>query len=653
MNPKTLQNIFIAVTIGVPFLAIFSPLLSYLITLPVYFQVLILCNLGVWCWASNVHILGLTGIDVSYLLLGSGDPDLPPPQPQSDDYTSSDLLLGAQASSSGSNHPNITISLPSIRAKSSPTAPPVTSLSVKNLYLIACGQMILTLVSVFVFAVLAQSWGEEASETIPALTYVILLVLLVWPWEGLYKQERFLFLRTMQRIALGGLSSTVYFCDVILADILTSFSRVVGDLQIVFTDLVYDIPAHDETGFGKKLSERQRQRREVEGAVEEAVETAWVDVIAPILICLPFLFRLRQCIAEYLQSKDPSARTRHMLNAIKYISAIPVIVSSWLINYLRMRYYGLGLDPSNYDGDSNHLKLRNAEMKINFSIGVWIFFSVVNSLYSLYWDICMDWHLGTISRNIWRYLTQPTSESEKHTSPGVETSFSSASIISIPGSQQRRTKGDYSKISTDDPEVDAPTTRKHSSTPNSPTGSHLLLSGSTSSKAYPPNMSKTPSSLALMANERSAGGSKFFLRPHLHFRQAWLYYGAILLDTCLRLSWIVKVTLIYTLARSSLRGQTSSELLSGLMAVDFSIKCLEILRRYIWVFFRCEREWVVKKGHVREDPVREVRVSNWESVGMGLSLQSSGNFRGSLSGEGSSSGSMSRAASSINISKIV
>jgi hypothetical protein len=38
--------------------------------------------------------------------------------------------------------------------------------------------------------------------------------------------------RALKRILVPSLSSPVYFCDVILADILTSFAKVLGDLWV-------------------------------------------------------------------------------------------------------------------------------------------------------------------------------------------------------------------------------------------------------------------------------------------------------------------------------------------------------------------------------------------------------------------------------------
>ncbi|KAJ3212959.1 hypothetical protein HDU67_003489 [Dinochytrium kinnereticum] len=587
MKAKHFRLVFIAIAVGVPLWAIGTPLLSYFITLPIYFQVLVLSNLGLWCWASNVHCLEWAGIDVSWLLLGAAEYDSNKAAEchhPVDSKAATNAAVGAgfassqTSSSSTSMHPNLTISIPISSRVGGPsrtgggaTVTAVADLSVRNLYLIAAAHSAVTLASILLFAMFVQSWGEESTESIPS----------------------------------------------------------VGDLQIVFTDLVYNIPAHDENRLVKALTDPPHHRRSIvrrDGYdnVGEAVGTAWVDFIAPILICLPFLFRLRQCIAEFLQTRDPSAKNRHMLNAIKYLSAIPVIISSWLINYLRIRYYGLGLDASKFEGQSEgFMEMRKAESKINFSIGVWIFFSILNSIYSLYWDICMDWHLGTINKNhLWKTFFDSAGEAGSYvTSPTFDSTFSSAANSTSTHQQRRLAKSSsaYAKVSAEDKDLEGEgdvayekrgigRSSKFPTAPGSPTGGqHGPSAATVAPKSYPPSVNKTASSLALLANEKTIG-TKFFLRPHLHFRYALLYYLAIILDTILRLSWIVKVTLIYTLASASLRGQTGAELVSRLMAVDFSLKCLEILRRYVWVFFRCEREWVVKRGHIREDPIREVRV---------------------------------------------
>jgi hypothetical protein len=39
---------------------------------------------------------------------------------------------------------------------------------------------------------------------------------------------------------------------------------------------------------------------------------------------LPYFIRLRQCISEYIESKEK----RHLLNALKYASSIPAVIFS-------------------------------------------------------------------------------------------------------------------------------------------------------------------------------------------------------------------------------------------------------------------------------------------------------------------------------------
>jgi hypothetical protein len=145
---------------------------------------------------------------------------------------------------------------------------------------------------------------RHGHEHIVAITYLVLFSLFLLPINILYRSERYAVAGILYRILFTGLSTRVYFCDIILADILTSFSRVVGDLQIIATDIVYaPSDAHkSHHKMGVSLSE----------------------FIVPVLILIPYLVRLRQCVAEYSQSRDYGVRNRHFTNALKYISSMPV-----------------------------------------------------------------------------------------------------------------------------------------------------------------------------------------------------------------------------------------------------------------------------------------------------------------------------------------
>lgn len=86
----------------------------------------------------------------------------------------------------------------------------------------------------------------------------------------------------------------------------------------------------------------------------------------------------------------------------------------------------------------------------------------------------------------------------------------------------------------------------------------------------------------------------FFLRPILHFRHSVLYYLAIIVDTLLRISWVVRVTILRQVV-DSIGASKGAGVKETLMAVDIALKVLEILRRWVWVFFRVEREWVSRR----------------------------------------------------------
>ena len=93
-------------------------------------------------------------------------------------------------------------------------------------------------------------------------------------------QERKWFVNCLRRIVLGGISAKVYFSDVILADILTSFSKVFGDLQLVIVDLV-TVDANYPLKSKDLLREMSGHKIFFS---HHSIPFHWTDVIAPILI---------------------------------------------------------------------------------------------------------------------------------------------------------------------------------------------------------------------------------------------------------------------------------------------------------------------------------------------------------------------------------
>ncbi|KAK4792295.1 hypothetical protein SAY86_022730 [Trapa natans] len=94
------------------------------------------------------------------------------------------------------------------------------------------------------------------------------------------------------------------------------------------------------------------------------------SVAIPLVLVLPYIFRLFQCLRQY---KDTGEKTT-LLNALKYSTAVPVIFLSAL------KYH---LFPEKWTSVYRPL---------------WLLSSVLNSLYSFYWDVTRDWDLSCFTR---------------------------------------------------------------------------------------------------------------------------------------------------------------------------------------------------------------------------------------------------------------
>lgn len=103
------------------------------------------------------------------------------------------------------------------------------------------------------------------------------------------------------------------FGDILLADVLTSYAKVLGDLFVSICMFV--TPG---------VSSTDKPDRSCGGAY-----------MVPFIISIPSMIRLRQCLIEYSRvRRNPSASSgwggQHLANALKYSSAFPVIILSAL-----------------------------------------------------------------------------------------------------------------------------------------------------------------------------------------------------------------------------------------------------------------------------------------------------------------------------------
>ncbi|KAH9744623.1 EXS domain-containing protein [Citrus sinensis] len=162
--------------------------------------------------------------------------------------------------------------------------------------------------------------------------------------RDLFLYEAFLYYNPLLLVAIS-------FSDFFLADILTSMAKVFSDLERSVCRMVH----------------------------RQVATIAWFEadsvcgshsVAIPLVLVLPYLFRLFQCLRQYKDTREKTA----LFNALKYSTAVPVIFLSAL------KYHVL---PGSWT---------------NFYRPLWLLSSVLNSLYSFYWDITRDWDLSCFTR---------------------------------------------------------------------------------------------------------------------------------------------------------------------------------------------------------------------------------------------------------------
>lgn len=194
------------------------------------------------------------------------------------------------------------------------------------------------------------SHGEVSlAASQPVLLYIAVAMILIFPFDIFYLSSRYYLLRTLWRIVLP--LQAISFSDFFLADILTSMAKVFSDLERSVCRMVH--------------------RQVATIAWFEADSVCGSHSIAiPLVLVLPYLFRLFQCLRQY---KDTREKTT-LFNALKYSTAVPVIFLSAL------KYHVL---PDSWT---------------NFYRPLWLLSSVLNSLYSFYWDITRDWDLSCFTR---------------------------------------------------------------------------------------------------------------------------------------------------------------------------------------------------------------------------------------------------------------
>ncbi|KAE9381087.1 EXS-domain-containing protein [Stipitochalara longipes BDJ] len=392
---------------------------SFSLTLPLPYRAALVIVLGVWAWGANLHYLSLVKIDVPSLL----------------------------------HYPS----------RASPRTDPPHHLSTYRL------ATLLTLplsFSLLLFWLLSRRDPVLVIhyDYLPIAYLVLLLSLFLLPLRRFSSAGRTRFLTTLRRISIGGLapSNAGKFGDILLADVLTSYAKIIADLFVslcmFFSGPDGSATARPDRGCGGQY-------------------------LVPIIIAIPSLIRLRQCLIEYVRVRTHNIKNggmtaqtgwggQHLANALKYASAFPVIVLSALQRNLSLDHEDIGVTETTL-------------------YRLWLLAVAVNSIYSFYWDVAKDWDL---------------------------TLFSSV-----------------------------------------------------------PSLSAKPRAL------HRPSDTPFGLRDRLVFPSPGIYYYAIVLDFLLRFTWSLKL---------SPHLDHFADFESGI----FVMECLEVGRRWMWIFFRVETEWVRSLG---------------------------------------------------------
>ncbi|KAJ9157806.1 EXS family protein [Pleurostoma richardsiae] len=284
---------------------------SFSLTFPLPYRVAFIVIAAVWGWGINLHYLHLRGIDVPNLIRY-------PPR----------------------NSPH----------------QPAHHHSTYRLATVVSATFVFSIVTFWVFShrdptlVVYYDWMP--------MTYLLVLgALFVLPLRGfaISHSGRGRLLHTLRRVAVGGLAQAQdgKFGDILLADVLTSYAKVMGDLFVCLCMFLHS-----------GGSATDRPERNCGG-----------QVVVPLIMAAPSLVRLRQCLIEYVRVRRAPYKEstgwggQHLANAAKYASAFPVIILSALQRSLPPEQSRAGL------------------------YRLWLAAVAFNSLYSFYWDVAKDWDL--------------------------------------------------------------------------------------------------------------------------------------------------------------------------------------------------------------------------------------------------------------------
>mmetsp|Transcript_83846 Transcript_83846/g.166374 ORF Transcript_83846/g.166374 Transcript_83846/m.166374 type:complete len:413 (+) Transcript_83846:71-1309(+) len=210
-----------------------------------------------------------------------------------------------------------------------------------------------------------------------------LLLLFSWLPAPLARQARWRepFARALWRCIWPDGSKEVPFIEVLIADGLTSTSKAFFDLTLsscVAIKFSADPSSVPFSWFG--LEGPQAPPMSSESArlwMDDSLRQCERMPMPFIAWAIPFLIRARQCIVSSRNASDGTARCLHIVNLLKYMSALPMIAFAFLHASTKVR----GGTPGDEDTYEEEFEI------------MWALAAAVNSAFSFMWDLVMDWGL--------------------------------------------------------------------------------------------------------------------------------------------------------------------------------------------------------------------------------------------------------------------
>lgn len=291
---------------------------GFSIVLPLPYRVALILVAGFWGWAVNLHYLSKVNIDVPAL-----------------------IRYPAR------KYPN---------QKAHHT----------SAYHLATLLTVTLVLSLLVFWAVTKGYAElvERHEFVPQFYLLIFVCLLFLPYNRVAHSGRHRLFVCLRRVSIGGLAQAQdgKFGDILLADAITSYSRVLGDLFI--SQCMF---------FSRGISSTGKPDR-----------SCGKGFIVPLILIFPSIIRFRQCLIEFFRVRvsapeRDSTGWQYLGNALKYSTTWPVV--------------GLATASRNYDPVTSSFGLSEAALERLLS-----FFLFINSSYCFYWDVTKDWDLTLLSQ---------------------------------------------------------------------------------------------------------------------------------------------------------------------------------------------------------------------------------------------------------------